>query len=507
MTQRQKRSRRENMLWDSQNQEWGTSRIPAEFLHAIKENDHNHNGETPVGRIAIIGNYLPRQCGIATFTGDLAHTLSSLDSNLAAHVVAMSDQDGYDYPERVRFEIKDDEPASYGRAAEFLNRSHYEVLSIQHEYGIFGGEAGCYLMDLVRSVKMPIVTTLHTVLGDPSKSQKKVMDELLHISGRVVVMSQKAVEFLTAVHGISRDKIDLIPHGIPSISKEKGLLFRSKLGIEGPLILTFGLLSPDKGIQFVIQAMPHVLKEHPGSTYVVVGATHPKVRASVGEAYRASLVELANDLGVASNVRFVDRFVALDELVEYLGAMDIYVTPYLNPRQITSGTLAYAVGAGKAVISTGYWYAEELLADGRGLLVPFSDAIAIADAVLSVQRDPEAKHEMGRKAAEYGKQMLWPEVGRKYIASFAKAKREISVIKMVPAVKPWPSIGSPVHLPTTPFPGIQAPIQLGPSGDWPTPAPWWDQEFARPLRVEHSSPRLDVDIAKRAEVKSRLTES
>jgi glycosyltransferase involved in cell wall biosynthesis len=314
-----------------------------------------------------------------------------------------------------------------------MNGCGYDVLSVQHEYGIFGGEAGCLLMNLVRRARMPIVTTLHTVLRDPSPAQKIVMDELLHLSARVVVMSRKAFEFLAEVHGLPPEKVDLIPHGIPDIRKAAGRGVRDALGIDGPMILTFGLLSQDKGVQYVIEAMPKIVGEHPGATYVVVGATHPHVRSSAGEAYRESLIALARRLRVAGNVRFVNRFVATDELVEYLAAMDFYVTPYLNPRQITSGTLAYAVGAGKTVVSTPYWYAEELLADGRGLLVPFRDADAIAEAVLMVQREPAMRQEMGRRAGELGMHMLWPEVGRKYLASFTRgvAARSINA----PAVR------------------------------------------------------------------------
>lgn len=359
----------------------------------------------------------------------------------------MSDRTGYPYPERVRCEILEKDLDSYGPAADFVNHARYDVLSVQHEYGIFGGEAGCYLMRLVREAKMPIVTTLHTVLREPSAAQKEVMDELLQLSERVVVMSRKAVGFLSEVHDVPLEKIDLIPHGIPAIDQTAGSESKSKLGIEGPMILTFGLLSPDKGIQYVIEAMPEIVRAYPDATYVVVGATHPNVRASAGEAYREGLIALAKDLGVASNVRFVDRFVSSEELVDYLAAMDLYITPYLNPRQITSGTLAYAVGAGKAVISTPYWYAEELLAEGRGRLVPFRDGEAIANAVCAILSCPEERLEMGRCAAEYGKQMLWPEVGRSYLASFARAMRESSERLRALVREPLPATRTPELLP------------------------------------------------------------
>ena len=336
----------------------------------------------------------------------------------------MNDEHSYDYPDRVCFEIEAQDPESYRRSADYINEFGYDILSVQHEYGIFGGPAGGLLMNLVRDAKMPIVTTLHTVLQEPSEAQKMVMDELLQLSERVIVMSERAIEFLVEVHDVCSHKIDLIPHGIPLIEGSIGNELRTSLQIEGPMILTFGLLSPDKGIEFVIEAMPKIVADHPGATYIVVGATHPHILASNGEAYRESLIKLAETLGVGASVRFVDRFVSIEELVEYLGAMDIYITPYLNPKQITSGTLAYSVGAGKAVISTPYWYAEELLADGRGILVPFRDSDAIAESVLELQASPEKKRAMGCRAGEFGKQMLWPAVGNRYLASFARAKRD-----------------------------------------------------------------------------------
>ena len=361
----------------------------------------------------------------------------------------MNDRDGYVYPDCVRYQIAEKEKTDYQFAADFINQNGYDVLSIQHEYGIFGGVAGSYILNLAREAKMPIVTTLHTVLQHPSAAQKVVLDELLQLSERVIVMSHKAVEFLVTVHGMSEDKIDLIPHGIPKVSSSASKPFRRILKIPGPIILTFGLLSPDKGIQYVIEAMPEIVQELPGATYVVVGATHPNIRASAGEKYRESLVKLADDLGVSSNVRFVDRFVKSSELINYLGAMDIYVTPYLNPKQITSGTLAYAVGAGKAVISTPYWYAQELLAEGRGVLVPFKDSDSISDAVVSLQNDPDARIEMGQKAAAYGRLMLWPEVGASYLNSFTQAREESKDRLRVLFYKPMTEIRAAMTVPET----------------------------------------------------------
>lgn len=336
----------------------------------------------------------------------------------------MDDGDDYIYSDRVAMQVREQQPASYVEAAEFINRAGYDVLSVQHEYGIFGGPAGSYLLDLVRQVNIPIVTTLHTVLEQPSEAQRVVMQELLDRSARVVVMSRKALKILTSVHSVRSVKIDLIPHGIPKVDAEDGAAMRSTLGIAGPMILTFGLLSPDKGIEYAIKAMPRIVERHPGATYVVLGATHPHVRASAGESYRESLLKLASELGVAANVRFENRFVPIEELVRWLGAMDVYITPYLKVEQITSGTLAYAVGAGKAVISTPYWYADEILADGRGMLVPFRDPDAIADSVLNLEDNEELKTEVGRKSAAFGKSMRWPQVGVRYLESFERAINE-----------------------------------------------------------------------------------
>ncbi len=391
---------------------------------------------------------MPRQCGIATFTGDLACYLSDTGGNVVVDCIAMSDRQDYDYPDAVKFAINDSEPEDYARAAAFLNQAGYDLLSVQHEYGIFGGEAGSHLMGLVRAVKMPIVTTLHTVLMDPSPAQRAVLGELLELSERVVVMSERAVMLLIEVHGISRSKIDLIPHGIPAIPQGSGTARRNSLAIPGPMILTFGLLSPDKGIQYVIEAMPKILEFAPGATYMVVGATHPHVRATSGESYRESLQARAVELGVSNKVRFVDSFVSIEDLVEFLDAMDVYVTPYLNVKQITSGTLAYSVGAGKPVISTPYWYAEEVLADGRGILVPFRDSDAIVQAILSLQRSPSMREDMGARAAEFGSKMLWPEVALQYISSFDRARLD-SLLRLPEMLRPAPdALRMPLAVPT-----------------------------------------------------------
>lgn len=335
----------------------------------------------------------------------------------------MSDQ-FYAYPPEVIADILVEDQIAYTLAAEFINRQGYDVLSVQHEYGIFGGIAGRYLLQLVRSVTMPVVTTLHTVLRNPSPEQREVMEELLQLSTRVVVMSRTATELLVEVHGIDRSKIDFIPHGIPTIPVDAGAKLREQIGGQGPILLTFGLLSPDKGIENVIRALPKIVKQSPDAKYLLVGATHPHVKATTGERYRNSLISLVHELGLESSVEFIGEFVAIEKLIEYLSACHFYVTPYLNPMQITSGTLAYSLGAGKVVISSPYEYAQEVLADGRGMIVPFRDHEAIADAVLTSWESQPAYEAMARKAASYGSQMYWDRVGKLYHDTFKRARDE-----------------------------------------------------------------------------------
>ena len=314
-------------------------------------------------RLAILGNHLPRQCGIATFTTHLADALARALPDVDSFVVAMNDAARrHAYPSRVRFEIAEGDVASYRRAADFLNVNDVDVLSVQHEYGIFGGKAGAHVLALLRDLRMPIVTTLHTVLSAPGPAQRAVMQDLARLSDRLIVMSQAGADLLTRVHGIPGEKIDQVPHGIPHVPVDPAS--KDRLGVDGKnVILTFGLLSRDKGIEYVIDALPAILAVHPDTVYIVLGATHPHVIDHEGEAYRLMLEARAQQLGVEEHLIFHNRFVAQDELTEFLSATDIYITPYLQAEQITSGTLAYTVGAGKAVISTPYIYAREVLAD------------------------------------------------------------------------------------------------------------------------------------------------
>ena len=387
--------------------------------------DHRtRNGNGAVRRVAVLGNHLPRQCGIATFTTHLSDALSAASSGLDCFVLAMNEPGKrYAYPGRVRFELTAADLSSYRRAADFLNVNDVDVVSVQHEYGIFGGPAGSYLLTMLRDLRMPIVTTLHTVLGAPNPAQRSVLDELGRLSERLIVMDDRCAELVVRVHGLEERRVDVIPHGIPSVPFEGDS--KSRLGLEGKSVLmTFGLLSPDKGIEHVIDALPAILEGNPNTVYIVLGATHPHVKERAGETYRRMLEQRAQRLGVASSLIFHDRFVSQDELTEFLAATDIYITPYLNPEQSTSGTLAYAVGAGKAVISTPYAYARDLLADGRGILVPWKDPGAIAGEVNGLLGDDDRCLQLRKRAAAYGRHMLWPEVARGYLASFERARTE-----------------------------------------------------------------------------------
>ena len=375
-------------------------------------------------RLAILGNHLPRQCGIATFTTHLADALTTELPEVDTFVLAMNDAGRrHSYPSRVQYEIGEGDLGSYRRAADFLNVNHVDVLSVQHEYGIFGGKAGAHVIALLRELRMPIVTTLHTVLSAPNPAQRAVIDELARLSARLVVMSTAGADLLMRVHGISADQIDLIPHGIPHVPIDTAS--KERLGVDGKtVILTFGLLSRDKGIEHVIDALPAILAVHPDVVYIVLGATHPHVVEHEGETYRLMLEARGQQLGVAASMVFHNRFVSQDELTDFLSATDIYITPYLQPEQITSGTLAYAVGAGKAVISTPYIYARELLADGRGVLVPWRDSHAIAREVIDLVSDGDRQRAMCTRAAAYGVGMTWPAVGARYVDSFARARAE-----------------------------------------------------------------------------------
>lgn len=377
-------------------------------------------------RIAVIGNYLPRQCGIATFTTDLCTAIASEFGSACLFAIPVNDpESSYDYPDRVRMEIEQDDCASYERAAEFLNFNGNDLVCLQHEYGIFGGSAGGHILALLRRLKMPLVTTLHTVLREPDLNQRTVLEEIAHLSDRLIVMSELASTLLQGVYGVPPEKIDLIPHGVPDFPFTDPNYFKDLFGTQGkPVLLTFGLLSPNKGIENVIRALPTILAKHKNVTYIVSGATHPHIRRREGERYREELQQLATELGVSSQVIFNNRFVSAEELVEHVGAADIYITPYRQEAQIVSGTLAIALGAGKAIISTPYWHAQELLADGRGILVPFDHPASVAEATIRLLDDDAERHTMRKRAYLYSRGTTWPRTAQAYMASFQRARIE-----------------------------------------------------------------------------------
>ena len=382
--------------------------------------------QSKINRIAFIGNYSPRQCGIATFTTDLCEAIASQYSETSCIALPVNDTDaGYPYPPRVRFELTEKDIESYRRAADFLNINNVDLVSLQHEYGIFGGRAGGHILTLLRELRMPIVTTLHTVLRDPDPDQRRVLEQIAALSDRLVVMSERGAEFLRDVYGVPGDKIDLIPHGIPDVPFVDPSFHKDLFGVEGKIVLlSFGLLSASKGIETVIAALPAIVARFPNVVYFILGATHPHVIQQDGETYRLSLQWLAEEKGVESNVVFYNRFVSLEELNEFIGVADIYLTPYLNEAQIVSGTLAYTLGAGKAVISTPYWYAEEMLSDERGALVPFNDPAALADQVIDLLEHESKRHAMRKRAYMFGRAMIWPEVSQRYMESFERARVE-----------------------------------------------------------------------------------
>ncbi len=377
-------------------------------------------------KIALIGNFLPRQCGIATFTTDLLTAISNENPAGESWAVVMNDiPEGYDYPESVRFEINQRILDEYRMAADFLNMNSVDVVCLQHEFGIFGGENGSHVLELVGNLRMPVITTLHTVLKEPSPGQMAITKRIAQLSDRLVVMSNAARRILRETYGIADEKIVLIHHGIPDVPFVDPNYYKDQYGVEGRnVILTFGLLSPGKGIENMIDALPDIVARHPETIYIVLGATHPNIKREQGEEYRLSLQRRARSLGVGDHILFHNRFVDLKELCEFLGAADIYVTPYLNREQIVSGTLAYALGSGKAVVSTPYRYAEEMLADGRGRLVPFQDPKALAEQVNDLLSHGVERHAMRKRAYNFCRQMVWKEVARGYLELFESVKKE-----------------------------------------------------------------------------------
>ena len=377
-------------------------------------------------RIAVIGNYLPRQCGIATFTTDLCSAISAEYGTARLLALPVNDtEQGYDYPARVRWSLDQNDVTSYEEAAQFLNFNNIDMVCLQHEYGIFGGPAGSHILHLLRNLKMPVVTTLHTVLREPNPDQMVVMEEIAELSDRLIVMSQLSSQFLQEIFKVPGSKIDMVPHGVPDLPFLDPNFYKDRFGVEGKaLLLTFGLLSPNKGIENVILAMPDILSKHKNAVYMVAGATHPHILRREGDKYRASLQALAKEVGVETQVIFHDRFVSPEEMAEFIGAADIYITPYRYEEQVVSGTLAYALGAGKAIISTPYWHAIELLDDRRGALVPFQNPSAIAQKTIELLDTPAIRHAMRKRAYLFARDMVWKKAAQGYMESFARVRSD-----------------------------------------------------------------------------------
>lgn len=378
----------------------------------------------PLHRVAFVGTYPPRRCGIATYTRDLRDAVAVTLADAECLVVPIVDEEGDGHPSEVRFTIRDASLPAYRRAAEYLNLGNVDVVSLQHEYGIFGGPAGSHVLTLVRALRMPVHTTLHTVLAEPSADQRQVLEELIGLSARLAVMTERGRMLLRELYGVNDGRIDVIPHGIPDMPAIAPAAAREGLGIAARrMLLTFGLLAPGKGIEHVLLALPAILADHPGTLYVVLGATHPHLLRAEGERYRSQLERLADELGIRDSVRFLDRYVDLPDLMAFLAAADIYLTPYLGQEQITSGTLAYAFGCGKPVISTPYWHAAELLADGRGVLVPFRDPAAIAREACRLLADEPRRTRLAATAWQQGRDMTWPRVAARYLEAFRASRR------------------------------------------------------------------------------------
>jgi glycosyltransferase involved in cell wall biosynthesis len=375
-------------------------------------------------RIAVIGNHLPRQCGIATFTTDLCDAITAEYGGAGLLVGAVNDhQSSYAYPARVRFEIAEGEISSYRATADYLNAGNIDLVCLQHEYGIYGGNAGSYVLELLKRLTMPVVTTLHTVLRQPDYYQRTVMQQIAALSERLIVMSEYSSRVLESVFGVSGEKIDLIPHGIPDLPFVEPDVYKDSLSLGGKaVLLTFGLLSPNKGFESVIRALPRIRARHSNAVYVIAGATHPHVWAREGDRYREQLQALAKDLGVEEAVIFHNRFASPEEMAALVGSADIYITPYCHEAQAVSGTLAYALGAGKAIISTPYWHAAELLDDGRGTLVPFEDPAAIAAAAIELLDNDAKRQSMRCRAYLYARRMVWNRAAQSYMHSFALAR-------------------------------------------------------------------------------------
>ncbi|UCG50807.1 MAG: glycosyltransferase family 4 protein [Candidatus Latescibacterota bacterium] len=397
------------------------------------------------GETALVGTYLPRCCGIATFTYDLAETLARVHPSRSGVIVAaMNDRpEGYAYPERVKLQIRCDVVDDFLQAAEYLNR-HSRVVSLQHEYGIFGGGCGENVLHLIRRLRVPLVVTCHTVYPEPDPDKKAVFDEIVSRADRLIVMNQYAMPYLESLHGARRSQIVYIRHGIHDVPFVDPPVKKRVFGVNGPVLLTFGLLHRNKGLEQAVEAMATIVRARPDATYVVAGETHPVIKREEGEAYRSELKHQVKTLGLESHVKFIDRFAELSDLMAYLEETDIFVAPYLTLDHMTSGPLSYAVGAGKPVVATPFLHARELLANGRGRFVPVGDPLALAEVVLDLLENQPARDAMRRRAYAHTRSMVWPAIAREYARIFDDVTREVEPLrvgeKVVSSVAAQPTV-------------------------------------------------------------------
>jgi glycosyltransferase involved in cell wall biosynthesis len=373
-------------------------------------------------RILFIGTYVPKECGIATFTSDLLNSVSGEYKDVHCEVIALNDpSETYNYPPEVVFQIERDKIEDYYRAADYINQSDADIVCLQHEFGLFGGDAGDYIYAILSGIDKPVITTMHTVIREPELEYRVSTEKLIRYSEKLVVMSQTAVDMLKDVYEAPEDKIEVIFHGLPDYPFNNCDKYKKMLNLKGsPLVLTFGLLSQNKGIESMLEALPDVISQYPDLVYLILGATHPMVKKIHGEAYRQYLKNKVSELGLENNVVFHDKFVEKEELCNYILASDIYASPYLSREQIVSGALTYAIGMGKAIVSTPYWYAQEMLADNRGLLVDFGDTDGFKKSLLYLIENPEECNIMRKKAYDFGRKMTWKNVGKEYNAVFSK---------------------------------------------------------------------------------------
>ena len=391
-----------------------------------------------VKRVVFVGDYLPRKCGIATFTHDLHVAIADTFPAIKTQVVAVNDiAEGYNYNNAVRFEIDEQDPVSYSRAVDYINNCGASVVCVQHEYGIYGGPCGQMLIPFLRALKIPIVVTLHTILQEPSVEQRRILENIINISSRVVTMAEVGRNMLQNIYHADPAKVALIPHGIPEMEFADPEVYKVETGLTGSkVILTFGLLSPNKGIEYAIRAMAEVVKEVPDALYVILGQTHPALIREHGEAYRNSLEWLCKELNISANVKFINRFCDLPILKKYIASCDVYLTPYLHEQQITSGTLSYAFGMGTAVVSTPYWHAAELLAEGRGRLVPFREVEPMAKELIALLKDDAGRMALKRQAFEHGRSMTWSNTAKHYMRAFEDAVTDVATHEPVPVPSP-----------------------------------------------------------------------